>query len=129
MPSIRFQPADTRSGTAPASAWKMASECGPASVLPNAVAAGKSAFRIVPRGGVEQVGQVRLDARGAVTAVQLDDAALAHHRAADLCADVLLDDRQANVGEDHAPHVAAQRAALDHAQRRDAQRLLPYLRR
>ena len=57
MPSIRFHPADTRSGTAGASARKIASECGPASVLPKVVAAGKPAFRMHPGGMCTWIGR------------------------------------------------------------------------
>ena len=67
------------------------------------------------------------EAREADLLDQRRQAPLADGAAADLGAHVGLDDGQADVGEDEVPHVPAQDAALDHLDRRDAQRLLPDL--
>ncbi len=64
-----------------------------------------------------------------VTLDQFQDSAFADRGAADLSADVLLDDLIADVGEDHAPDVTAQLAPLVDLERRNPQRLLPHLPR
>ncbi len=58
---------------------------------------------------------------------QLDEASLADRAGADLGLHVVLDDVEADVGEDQLPDVLAQLALLDHLDRRNPQRLLPHL--
>jgi hypothetical protein len=82
-----------------------------------------------PARGVEQRLLVRFVAVDAVLGQQLEHPPLADRARAHLGLHVVLDDVEPHVGEDQVPDVLAQLAAVDHLDRRDAQRLLPDLDR
>ena len=77
--------------------------------------------------GLEQGLLVQFETGPAILLEQFEHAPLAHGAGAHFGLHVVLNDVQSHIGEDQAPHVLAQLAALHHLHRRNPQRLLPDL--